>query len=224
MSHRRIALLLLVVFLNGCAVWQARVKEGDERIRGQTLQDFIRRLGSPDFHPVGGEQMYPFTFVFQKAEGGEMVRQGEGFVLAKGSLWCLVQHWQDSHTDSPGQRMFIVDRSTRKLEAEVRHWPEGNPRQRWNNWICIRDSAVQGDDSDLYHCEYYYPEGTERFIRKPQEWGFYQDFFWNEDGLLEKTTRFSNSSSRYRYEGVKLKRIDYGIKGTVRTFVEFTYK
>jgi hypothetical protein len=161
--------------------------------------------------------------VLHKSDGGEVIRQGEGFVLIHGSQWCLVRRWLDEKAATPGQRMLIVDRGNRTFEAEMRQWPEGNPRQRWNHWTCIRFSDRHNDSHDLYHCEYYYPEGTEWALHASEKWSFYEVFSWYENGLLAEITRFSNSFVRYQYDGVKVKKIEYGAGKTVSTVVEFRY-
>jgi hypothetical protein len=52
----------------------------------------------------------------------------------------------------------------------------------------------------------------------------YQAFSWNEDGLLERITRFTNSFVRYTYDGFRVIRIEFGSQETVSTFAEFTYR
>jgi hypothetical protein len=216
--------LLLFIIFSSCEarkIPEQVLPDSDQYLR---LQALIDRIGSLQFHPAEEERMYPFTFAFRKAKGGKIIRQGEGFVLLHKTLWCLVQHWQDNQTDKPGHRMLIFDRRERKFEAEVRRWPEGNLKQRWNHWTCIRVSVPDDEELGLYHCEYYYPDGTEHVTRNLKEWDFYGSFMWNEDGLLERMTRFSNSSVQYRYEGLKVKRIEFRRGETIATYTEFTYK
>ncbi len=215
--------LLSVFVLISCALPESRKEVSPDPERYIRLQALIHRIGAAGFYPDEGEKLYPFTYAFRKAEGGEIVRQGDGFVLVKGPLWCLVRRWRDPATGNPGQRMLIVDRSQRKFEAEVRQWPEGDLRQRWNHWTCIRSTDPHDDTLDLYDCEYFYPEGTERAIYNAESYIFYEAFSWNEDGLLESITRFSNSFVRYSYEGLKVKRIEFGSHKTISTFAEFTY-
>ncbi|UCG14560.1 MAG: hypothetical protein JSU72_08985 [Deltaproteobacteria bacterium] len=168
--------------------------------------------------------MYPFSYVFRKAESGEIIREGEGYILIHGAWWCLVRRWQDNIVGTPGQRMLIVDRKERRFEAEMRKWPEGSPGQRWNHWTCIRSPDPHEADLDLYLCEYYYPEGTDRVIHDSGDWVFYEDFSWNDNGLLESITRYKHSYVRYTYEGLKLKRIEFGRSDTIHTVAELTYK
>ena len=225
MRARLSSYLLLFIILGSCAAPRIPEEALPDRDRYLRLQALIDRIGSLQFHPAEEERMYPFTFAFRKAEGGEIIRQGEGFVLLHKTLWCLVQHWQDNQTEKPGHRMLIIDRRDRKFEAEVRRWPEGDPKQRWNHWTCIRVSSPDVDDElGLYQCEYYYPKGIERVTRNSREWDFYGSFMWNEDGLLERMVRFSNSSVQYRYAGMKVERIEFHRGETMVTFTEFTYK
>jgi hypothetical protein len=224
MKQRMSSLILLLLFCTSCAPVRTPTEQPPEESRYHRLQALIDRIESPNFYPVEGERTYPFTFVFRKAKQREVVRQGQGFVLITGSLWCLVQHWQDLNTGNPGHRMLIVDRSQRRFEAEVRSWPEGHSKQRYNQWTCIRFSDPAKNDSPLYSCEYFYPEGIERVIHDPQKWLFYSGFSWNDDGLLERMTRFSNSSARYLYDGLKLKRIEFIANGSVVTTTEFSYQ
>jgi len=195
-----------------------------DRIRYLRLHELIRRIGSAEFTPVHDEKRYPFTYVFRKARGGEIVRQGEGFVLIHGSLWCLVQRWRDAKTGNPGQRMLIFDRNLRKFEAEVRQWPEGNPRQVANHWTCIRMPNPEKEGSDLFNCEYYYPEGTEQLIHNAETWPLYEAFYWNKNGLLERITRFTSSFAAYHYDNLKLKRIEFGTGKRINTFADFTHE
>jgi hypothetical protein len=188
------------------------------------LQAFIHRVGSPRFKPVEGESMYPFTYALRRAEGGKIVRHGEGYVLVNEPLWCLIQRWRDPNTGNPGQRMFIVDREEKKFEAEVRQWPEGSKRQRWNHWICIRFPDSNDESLDIFRCEYYFPEGKEIISQKAGSSLFYKEFFWNGNGLLSRINRLADSSARYHYDGLKLKRIEFREGETVRTFAEFTYE
>lgn len=185
------------------------------------LGALIQRLGLPDFSPGEGEVMYPFTYAFCKASGEEIVRNGSGFVLLRGSLWCLVQRWDDRVTGNRGKRMLIVDRTARKLEAEVREWPEGS-RERWgNHWTCLR-LVDQGED--LYLCEYHFPEGTEQVLQSPGSRGFFGPARWNGDGLLEELARFADASMVLSYEGPRVKRIEFRKGTTMVTFMDFLYK
>ncbi|MGD8436556.1 MAG: hypothetical protein PVH34_01965 [Syntrophobacterales bacterium] len=224
MKARLLFFFILLVTLNSCSITKPDEAPSPDRIRYLRLQELIGRIGSADFHLVQEERMYPFTYVFRKAEGGEIIRQGDGFVLIHGSLWCLVQRWRDASTGNPGQRMLIFDRSLKKFEAEVRQWPEGNPKQRWNHWTCIRFVDPNNKNLDLFHCEYYYPEGTKQVIHSSKGWPFYEALSWNKNGMLVKITRFTDSYVAYRYEGLKLKLIEFGGNEKVNTFAEFTYK
>ncbi len=222
----KIRLLLYLVFpliLFACASPKLRTAVPPDQERHLRLQALIHRIGSPDFHPEDGEVLHSFTYQFRKAQGGEIVRQGDGFVFIKDHLWCLVRRWRDPSTGNPGQRMLIVDRKRRTFEAEVRQWPKGNLRERWNHWTCMRFSNPNDESLDLYRCEYFYPEGTESVIHSAENWVFYEGFSWNDNGLLERITRFSNSFVRYSYEGLKVKRIEFGSNKTVSTFAEFVY-
>jgi hypothetical protein len=203
---------------------QVRGKEVPDANRYLRLRKLIHRLGSEEFQPTEGEDMYPFTYVFRKAQGGEVIREGKGFVFTRGSQWCLVRRWLDKKTGDPGKRMLIVDRTNRKFEAEMRQWPQGNPRQRYNHWTCIRFPDPHDDRRDLYHWEYYYPEGTEIVVESSEESNLYSGFAWYDNGLLAEITRFSVSFVKYRYEGVRVKRIEYGARNKVSTVVEFAYK
>jgi hypothetical protein len=222
-SFRSVFVGFGLLFLCNCALPGIRGESPADRARHVSIKALIRRLASGSFSPAEGEQIYPFIYSFQKAVNGEVICKGEGFILLSGSLWCLVQRWQDSRSGNPGQRMLIVDRRRQKLEAEVRQWPAGSPEQQWNNWICVRLPDPADKAKDLYHCEYYYPEGTETVIQSPENWGFYGAFFWNEDGLLEKMTRFEHSYVYFHYEGFKLKRLEFESSGTITTFVDFLY-
>ncbi|MDH3558875.1 MAG: hypothetical protein OES18_23795 [Deltaproteobacteria bacterium] len=224
MKTRLSLYIFLLVTLSSCSYLKLGEKPSPDRIRYMRLQELIGRIGSAEFRPVQAERMYPFTYVFRKAGGGKIIRQGDGFVLIHGSLWCLVQRWRDAKTGNPGQRMLIFDRSLKKFEAEVRQWPEGNPKQRWNHWTCIRMSEPENESLDRFHCEYYYPEGTEQVIHSSKTWPLYQAFSWNENGMLVRITRFTNSFVAYRYEGLKLKLIEFGSNETINTFAVFTYE
>ena len=215
--------LLFLVFLTGCALPESQSEISPEQKRILQLHALIKRIGSPQFRPEDGERVHSFTYEFRRAAGGEIIRHGDGFVLYKDPLWCLVRRWRDPTTGNPGQRMLIVDRNQRKFEAEVRQWPEGNLRQRWNNWTCIRATDPNDGSLDLYHCKYLYPEGTESTIYNAENYVFYEAFSWNDNGLLESITRFSYSFVRYSYDGLKVKRIEFGNRQTVSTFAEFTY-
>ncbi len=224
MKARLLLFLLLLVTLSSCSITKPDEAPSPDRIRYLRLQELIGRMSSAEFHPFQEESMYPFTYVLRKAGGGEIIRQGDGFVLIHGSLWCLVQRWRDANTGNPGQRMLIFDRSLKKFEAEVRQWPEGNPKQGWNHWTCIRFVDPNNENLDLFHCEYYYPEGTEQMIHDSKTWPLYEAFSWNENGMLVKITRFTNSFVLYCYEGVKLKLIEFGSNEAINTFADFTYK
>lgn len=204
----------------GCAQLGGPSERPPEPERFFLLRALIERLSSPEFSPAAGEILYPFTYTFQKVNGEEIVRNGKGFVLLHGPLWCLVQHWEDRITGNPGERMLLVDRTGRNLEAEVRRWPEGS-RERWgNHWTCIR-SADEG--GDLYLCDYYFPEGTEQVVQSSGSGQFYGSPRWNGDGLLEELARFANSSMAFTYEGIKVKRIEFLNGGTMVTFMDFAY-
>ena len=224
MKTRLSLYIFLLVILGSCPYSRLGEQPSPDRSRYLHLQELIDRIGSAEFQPLQQERMYPFTYIFRKAGRGEIIRQGDGFVLIHGSLWCLVQRWQDADTGNPGQRMLIFDRSLKKFEAEVRQWPEGNPRQRWNHWTCIRVADPNHVKLDLFHCEYYYPEGVEHLIHDSETWPLYQKFFWNDEGLLKRIARFNESSAEYSYEGLKLERIDYRKAEITITFAEFTYK
>jgi len=205
----------------GCAPlgWQRELPP--EPPRSLLLRTLIERLSSPEFSPMPKESLYPFTYTFQKASGEEIVRNGRGFVLVHGSLWCLVQHWDDRITGNPGKRILVVDRTERTLEAEVRRWPEGS-RERWgNHWTCIR-SADEG--GDLYLCDYYFPDRTEQVIQSSGRGRCYGPSRWNGDGLLEELARFAQSSMAFTYEGIKVKRIEFRTGGTMVTFMDFAYQ
>lgn len=181
------------------------------------------RLGSPDFSPRQDEKFFPFSYTFASA-GGEVIRQGRGFVLVSGPLWCLVRSWSDPGTGNPGRRLLIVDRSQARLAAVLRRWPEGSRGRRWNHWSCIRNRQAHDMNPDLYLCEYHYPEETVRLVQTCDTWPLYQDFTWHGSGLLKVVTRFRDSHVRYHYDGLKVKRIEYSTGGTLRTFAEFTYQ
>lgn len=216
--------LLLLSFLISCTFSHSSGEAVPEHDRYLRLQAFIHRVGSPGFNPVEGERMYPFTYALRKAEGGEIVRHGEGYVLINEPLWCLFQRWRDPNTGNPGQRMFIVDRNKKKFEAEVRQWPEGSQRQRWNHWTCIRFPDSSDESFDIFRCEYYLPEGIELISRKAGSSLFYKEFFWNGNGLLTRINRLTKSSAQYLYDGLKLKRIEFREGEAIRTFAEFTYE
>ena len=224
MKARLLLFLFLLVTLSGCSITKPDEEPSPDQIRYLRLQELIGRIGSADFHPLQEERMYPFTYVFRRAGGGDIIRQGDGFVLIHGSLWCLVQRWRDANTENPGQRMLIFDRSLKKFEAEVRQWPEGSRRQESNRWTCIRMPHPENESLDLFHCEYYYSEGTKQVIHSSKTWPFYEAFSWDENGMLVKITRFSDSYVTYRYEGLKLKLIEFGSNETVNTSANFTYK
>jgi hypothetical protein len=216
--------LLITVALGaalGCAQFAGQRELPPGPPRSTLLRTLMERLDSPGFSPVAGEIFCPFTYTFRKASGEEIVSNGRGFVLVHDSLWCLVQHWDDRTTGSPGQRMLVVDRSGRRLEAEVRRWPDGSREQWGNRWICIRSA----DDSEvLYLCDYFFPEGTEQVIQSTGRGGFYGPPRWNEDGLLQELTRFADSSMVFTYEGIKVKRIEFLRGKSIVTFMDFAYK
>jgi len=216
--------LLIFLCVSSCAPPpQSRTVLSPDRVRYHRLQALIERIGSREFLPAQEEIIYPFTYVFRKAKDAEIIRQGEGFVLLHGTLYCLVQRWRDKTTGNPGQRMLIFDRSKRSFEAEVRQWPEGNQRQRWNNWTCISFPDPGKNTPDLFQCEYYYPEGTERVTHTAETWPFYQAFSWDENGMLEKIWRFGDSFVLYRYNGFKIVRVEFGRGEIISTFADFTY-
>jgi hypothetical protein len=222
MKIRDLLLTFAVVAALGCAQlgWQ-REPAAPEPPRPLLLRTLIERLNSPEFSPVSGEIFHPFTYSFQKANGEEIVKKGRGFVLVHGSLWCLVQHWEDRVTGNPGQRMLVVDRTGRTLEAEVRRWPEGSREQWGNHWTCIRSVD---EAEDLYLCDYYFPEGTEQVIQSSGSGQFYGPSRWTGDGLPEELARFADSSMAFTYEGTKVKRIEFLNRGTMVTFMDFAYQ
>ncbi len=224
MKARLSLFLLLLVTLSSCSITKPDEEPSPDSIRYFRLQELIGRIGSANFQPFQEESMYPFTFVFRKAGAGEIIRQGDGFVLIHGPLWCLVQRWIDANTGNPGQRMLIFDRSLKKFEAEVRQWPEGHPKQRWNHWTCTRFVDPNNESLDLFHCEYYYPEGTEQMIHDSKTWPLYEALSWNENGMLVRISRFTNSSVLYSYEGLKLKLIEFSRNKAITAFADFTYQ
>jgi len=221
MKIRELVLALTMVATLGCA--QVAVQRGmpPEPERSSLLRALIARLNSPEFSPLEGEILYPFTYTFQKANGEQIVRNGRGFILLHGPLWCLVQHWEDRVTGNPGERMLLVDRVGRHLEAEARLRAAGSREQGLNRWACIR-SADEAEPN--YVCDYYFPEGTKQVIQ-PSGWGqFYGACRWNGDGLLEELTRFTEASMVFTYEGMKVTRIEFLRGGTAVTFVDFSYR
>ena len=222
MRIRDLFIVGAVVAVLGCApLGGQREQAAPEPPRSLSLRTLIERLSSPEFSPTPEEILYRFTYTFQKANGEEIVRNGRGFVLVHGSLWCLVQHWDDRVTGNPGERMLVLDRTGRTLEAEVRRWPEGS-RERWgNHWTCIR--SADGAE-DLYLCDYYFPEGAEQVIQSSGSGQFYGPSRWNGDGLLEELARFANSSMAFTYEGIKVKRIEFLNGGSMVTFMDFAYQ
>ncbi len=204
----------------GCAHPGIEREPTREPAHAVLLGALVQRLGSSDFSPGEGEVMYAFTYAFCKANGEEIVTNGRGFVLLRGPFWCLVQRWDDRVTGNRGQRMLIVDRIARKLEAEVREWPEGS-RERWgNHWTCLR-LADQGED--LYLCEYHFPEGTEQVLQSPGSGGFFGPARWNGDGLLEELPRFVDASMVFSYQGPRVTRIEFRKGATMVTFMDFFY-
>jgi hypothetical protein len=214
-----VACATLIAF--GCAHPTIERESSREPAHSLLLGALIQRLGSPDFSPEEGEVLYPFTFAFCKTNGEEIVRNGGGFVLLRGSLWCLVQCWDDRLTGNPGQRILIVDRTAKKVEAEVRDWPEGS-RERWgNHWACLR---LAGQGEDLYLCDYHFPEGTEQVLQSPGSRGLFDGVRWNKDGLLGEISRFAGASMAFSYEGPRVKRIEFRKGATVLTFMDFSYE
>jgi hypothetical protein len=220
MKIRDLFITFAVVAALGCAQVGARRELPPEPPRSVLVRSLIERLSSPEFSPLPGETLYPFTYTFQKANGEEIVKKGRGLVLVQGALWCLVQHWEDRISGNPGERMLVVDRIGRTLEAEVRRWPEGSGERWGNHWTCIRSADEAGD---LYLCDYFFPEGTERVLQPSGGRGFYGPSRWNEDGLLQELARFADSSMAFTYEGMKVRRIEF-LKGrTMVTFMDFAY-
>jgi len=221
MKLKVIAVAGATVIAFGCAHPGIEPESSREPVHLHLLGALVQRLGSPDFSPGEKEVMYPFTYVFRKASGEEIVKNGSGFVLLRGPLWCLVQRWDDRVTGNPGQRLLVVDRTARKLEAEVRDWPEGS-RERWgNHWTCLR-LADQGED--LYLCEYHFPEGTEQVLQSPGKKGFFVPARWNGDGLPEELPRFADASMVLSYEGPRVKHIEFRQGTTMVTFMDFLYE
>jgi hypothetical protein len=165
MKARLSLFLLLLVTLSSCSITKPDEEPSPDSIRYFRLQELIGRIGSANFQPFQEESMYPFTFVFRKAGAGEIIRQGDGFVLIHGPLWCLVQRWK-----------------------------------------------------------YYYPEGTEQMIHDSKTWPLYEALSWNENGMLVRISRFTNSSVLYSYEGLKLKLIEFSRNKAITAFADFTYQ
>jgi hypothetical protein len=221
MKLKALVVVCATVIAFGCAPPGIERDSSREPGHSLLLGALIQRLGSPDFSPGEGEVMYPFTYAFCKASGEEIVTNGSGFVLLRGPLWCLVQRWDDRVSGNPGRRMLIVDRTARKLEAEVREWPEGS-RERWgNHWTCLR-LADQGED--LYLCEYHFPEGAEQVLQSPGTRGFFVPARWNGDGLPEELPRFADASMVLSYEGPRVKHIEFRTGTTMITFMDFLYE
>jgi hypothetical protein len=222
MKLRDLLITLAVVAALGCVGLEGqRESATPEPHRALLVRNLIDRLSSPDFSPIPGETIYPFMYTFHKASGEEIVRNGRGFVLVHGALWCLVQYWDDRITGNSGERMLIVDRTRRRLEAEVRRWPEGSREQWGNRWTCIRSAD---ESEDLYLCDYFYPDGTEQVSQSSGRGGFYGSSRWNEDGLLQELARFADSSMAFTYEGMRVKRIEFLSRGAVVTFMDFAYE
>jgi len=221
MTIRDLFITFALVAVFGCTQLGGRRELPPEPPRSLLVQSLIARLSSPNFSPNPGETLYPFTYTFQKANGEEIVKKGRGFVLVQGARWCLVQHWDDRITGNRGERMLVVNRTGRTLDAEVRRWPEGSSERWANHWTCIRSADEAGD---LYLCDYFFPEGTERVLQSSGRGGFYGPPRWNGDGLLQELTRFADSSMAFTYEGMKVRRIEF-LKGkTMVTFMDFTYQ
>ena len=221
MKLKALVVACTTVITFGCAHPGIERKPTREPAHSLLLGALVQRLGAPDFSPGEGEVMYPFTYGFCKASGEEIVKNGSGFVLLRGPFWCLVQRWDDRVTGNPGQRMLIVDRTARKLEAEVREWPEGS-RERWgNHWTCLR---LADQEEDLYLCEYHFPDGTEQVLQSPGSRGFFGPARWNGDGLLEELSRFADASMVFSYQGPRVKRIEFRKGATMVTFMDFSYE
>ena len=62
-----------------------------------------------------------------------------------------------------------------------------------------------------------------RILATSETWTLYQDFFWDENGMLEKIRRFGDSFVLYRYNGFKVVRIEFGRGEKISTFADFTY-
>jgi hypothetical protein len=222
MKVRDLFITFAMVAALGCVPMEGqRELATPEPSRPPVVRSLVDRLSSADFSPIPGETLYPFTYTFQKANGEEIVGNGRGFVLVHGALWCLVQYWDDRITRNPGERMLVVDRTRRTLEAEVRRWPEGSQEQWGNRWTCIRSAD---ESEDLYLCDYFFPEGTEQVIQSSGRGEFYGPSRWNEDGLLQELARFADSSIAFTYEGMKVKRIEFVSRGAIVTFMDFAYE
>jgi hypothetical protein len=61
-------------------------------------------------------------------------------------------------------------------------------------------------------------------IHDSKTWPLYEAFSWNENGMLARITGFTNSFVVFKYEGLQLKRIEFGSNETLNTFVDFTYE
>jgi hypothetical protein len=61
-------------------------------------------------------------------------------------------------------------------------------------------------------------------INDSKTWPLYEAFSWNENGMLVRITRFTNSFVLYSYEGLKVKLIEFGSNEAIKTFADFTYK
>jgi len=221
MKIRELVLVLTMVATLGCTQIAVPREMPPEPERSSLLQALIARLKSPEFSPRAGETLYPFTYTFRRASGEEIVRNGRGFVLLHGPLWCLVERWEDRATGKPGELMLLVDRNGRNLEAEVRRWPAGSRERGPYEWTCIR-SADDGEPN--YVCDYSFPEGTTQASQPSGPGKFYGTCRWNGDGLLEELTRFSEASMVFTYEGPKVTRIEFQRRGTMVTFMDFSYQ
>ena len=221
MNLRDLFIAFAIAAALSCAPLEGQRELPPKPSRAPLVHRLVDRLGSPDFAPIPGETLYPFTYTFQKANGEEIVGNGRGFVLVQGALWSLVQYWDDRITGNPGARLLIVDRTRRTLEAEVRRWPEGSREQWANRWTCIRSADPS---EDLYICDYFFPEGREQVIQYAKRGGFYGPSRWNDEGLLQELARFADASMVFTYEGMKVKRIEFLSRGAIVTFMEFAYQ
>jgi hypothetical protein len=221
MKLKALVVACAMVVSLGCVHPEIDGESPREPAHSLLLGALIQRLSVPDFSPGEGEVIYPFTYSFCKESGEEIVRNGKGFILLQGSLWCLVQRWDDRLTGNPGQHMLIVDRAARKIEAEVRAWPEGS-RERWGNyWTCVR---LVDHGEDFYLCEYLFPEGTEQVLQSPGKMGFFGPARWNADGLVDEITRFPGASMAFTYEGARVKHIEFRRGASVVTFMDLFYQ
>ncbi|MBW1981333.1 MAG: hypothetical protein JRJ12_08915 [Deltaproteobacteria bacterium] len=224
LSRKRLTVIFLSLFLlPGCAAAKSKEENEFQNLRVDQVRSLVKRLTSPQFVPIAGETLYPFSFSFHKVNNNSNIREGKGFILVQGSLWCLVRKWLDKETLALGMRVFIVDRDKKEFVAEFRQWPKGNKRAKWNNWLCIRLDQSESSASDAYYLEWYFPEGTEQRIIPADKWSLYGQFTWLANGLLEKMTSFTNSYVRYYYNGLKITRIEFGKEGLTHTMTSFKY-